>query len=300
MDRAYIDSILQVILESNMVEQHIRAVELIPVTLLENGRKNLHIEMFDKCFPRFTDLSQGWLVSDLLLFTVFDGYLIHKYGLTEGASFKNHYQVLPVSNDTEIIQKDCYRIMKLIRNAVQHNLSSVVRNDDGCEIVYAFRGTNYRLKISKNGLDYLYTIIVNIVQEKIIGLYKGFHTKGHFEGIICKMYQDLCSEILYMDDEDGTRVNASLSAVKLEYSVRYPVKNAKKIHEPNKLVFQYVPNKASEGNDGTPQYYPTDYIYDGHSLPQEIGKIVKNYNNSGDDVIEFAITHLCNLWKIDS
>ena len=28
MDRAYIDSILQVILESNMVEQHIRAVDL--------------------------------------------------------------------------------------------------------------------------------------------------------------------------------------------------------------------------------------------------------------------------------
>lgn len=302
MDRAYVDSIVKVVLESNMTERNIKTVELRPITCsIKNGGKihtTAEICSSDTVFADRAKLSEAWIAGNLLLFTIFDGYLENKYGLIEGASFRNHYQNLPASSDVETIQKDCYRIMKLIRNAAQHNLSSIVHDNGGYNINYTFNRTNYRLKISKNGLDCLYTIIINLVQEKIKGLCKAFHTIGHFDGIMRKLHEELCSEIDYMDDEDGSRTNVILPGIKLECVVRCPVKNPIVIDECGKLIFRHIVNKAFVDENNVTHYYPTDYVYKCYVLPQELGTIITNFENKGYDAIEFEMPCLCNSWKV--
>ena len=300
MDRDYIDAIIKVILESDMTDRNVKRVSLRPMTCeIRDGK-----EVYD-CELNFSDvighsrakLSEAWVASNLLIFTVFDGYLEVKYGLQEGGSFRNHYQHLPMNDDIELIQKDCYRIMKLIRNAAQHNLSSIAYNNGSYSIRYVFNGTEYILRINKNGMDCLYTLLINIIRESIIGLYGKFHTKGHFVGILRRLYEEMCSEVDIMTDEEGVRTNMTLSCIKLQYSVRYPVANPVIIDESSKIIFKHIANMAFVDPNGVKQYYSTDYAYKDYLLPQEIGVIEKN-GERGYDTIEFDKSRLCDLWKI--
>lgn len=301
MNKAYIDSILRVVLESNMAELNIRSVSLRPITCsIEDGKEvhTVEIHLSDVIGFSRAKLSEAWVASNLLLFTVFDGYLENQYSLTEGVSFKNHYLQLPSNDDIEKIQKDCYRIMKLLRNAAQHNLSGIQYNEGSYVVSYGFRGTDYRLKISKRGMDCLYTILINIMHQKISGLCKQFLTKGHFNGIIRKLYEEMCSEIECMEDDIGVWSAVIISGLKLEYAVRYPVINPLIIEENEKRIFKHIANKAGVNKTGETVYYPTDYVYKNYIFPQEIGKIVSS-NSVGKayDVIEFEKSNLCSLWE---
>lgn len=303
MDRAYIDSILKVILYSNMTDINIKSVDLRLITCsIEDGREVYTIEMYysDTIFSSRVKLSQAWIACNLLLFTIFDGYLEDKYALTEGDSFKNHYSQLPSSDDIELIQRDCYRIMKLLRNAAQHNLSSIQYSNGNYVISYVYRNTNYNLKISKQGIDCLYTIMIDIIQESIAGLSKNLHTRGHFNGIIKKLYEEMCSEIDYMNDDIGIRTPEILTdPLKLQYAVRYAVKNPIIINESTKITLKHIANKAGVDKNGKTIYYPTDYTYKNYVLPQEIGKITsQNSNGHPCKYIEFPNSVLCDLWKV--
>ena len=123
MDQQYINSIVDMIESSNL---RLRSVEIRPVcydddTSLKSTVSIIHSDIIGER-SRFVNTD---LVANLLIFTAFDGFVENKYSLPEGESFKRHYEILPESTDMEKIQKNCYRILKLMRNAMQHNLSGV-------------------------------------------------------------------------------------------------------------------------------------------------------------------------------
>lgn len=299
MDQSYIDAILDVILKSDM-ESCIHSVELRPITCTvePDGRviQNVEIWLSEVISGRRAALSKAWVASNLLLFTIFDGYLENRYGLTEGDRFKNHYDNLPSSDDIELIQRDCYRIMRLLRNAMQHNLSGVTYDDGGYIVDYSFRETDRKLKISGDGVACLYTMIINLIRGNIIGLYKDYSTRGHFEGIQRTLYDRMCRGIDHLEDEDGTRTAAPISGQRLEAYVRYPVNNPTRFECSGKLAFRHIYNRAGMDRNGAPLYYSTDYVYGDHILPQEIGSI-QSVPGFGCDVIEFDPAVVNDLWK---
>ncbi len=282
------------------MEANIRTVELRPITcsIEPDGSiiQNVKVCFSDYVSMRRVRLSEAWVASNLLLFTVFDGYLENECRLTEGASFKNHYDNLPHGNNIELIQRDCYRVMKLLRNAMQHNLSRVDRDDSGYEINYLYNGTTFRLKISHVGMAYLYTIIVNLIRKRILGFYKGYNTRGHFEGLMCTYYDKLCSEIGWLEDDIGARNAESITGKRLDCFVRYPVTNPKSFTRPGKIIFQHIYNRAGVNSAGETLFYRSDYTYNDYLLPEEIG-IIKSDPEFGCDVIEFDQTVLSELWK---
>lgn len=152
--------------------------------LSEVEKKN-YAERF--CVP-IMDIPEGKIlpqVASLLMFLLFDTFLEDKYSLNSGQSYNERYGCLTENNDIEIIEKECYRLLKLIRNACVHNNASILNNDP-IAFGYDFRRTKFNLDISKEMLNLLFSIMVFIVMDN----YK-LKTVGHFNGIIRSYYDEL-------------------------------------------------------------------------------------------------------------
>ena len=89
------------------------------------------------------------------------------------------------------------------RAAILFNLSNVVYDENGYFIDYTNRNTHFKLKISAQGIRYLYTIVIYMVQNRIAGLGKVWSTIGHYEGILSELFNLLLREIHELSDEIG-------------------------------------------------------------------------------------------------
>lgn len=306
MDQQCIDSIINVISKSNMADLDFINTDIIPITceIDEEGKEQHtnHVSCYD-CMYSKVELSEAWVAGNLLLFTVFDGYLENIY-LTEGASFREHYNNLPESTPIEIIGKNCYRVFKIIRNGIQHNLSNVNYNAGSYNISYCHRNTPYALQISKNGVRYLYTLIMNIIKEQIGGMYGKYQTSGHYDGIMYKLYTDMLKEITQISDDIGTSIPSILNGLKLRAFVRYPVENPTIFEEDDtSIIFRHIENNGTDDESSDQYNYSTDYIYKDYLLPQEIGVITKGKGESVQErmksaTIRFEKNCLVDKWKL--
>lgn len=267
-------------------------IEIIPVTceIDKNGNEvhTSHMSFYESVY-RKSSLSEAWVAGNLLLFTVFDGYLENAYHLMEGTSFRDHYNNLPQNTVMEIIEKNCYRILKIIRNGIQHNLSNVNYNSGNYDISYCYRNTSYALQISKNGVRNLYTLIMNIINGQIGGMYGKYRTFGHYEGIMRTLYVDMYKEITHLSDDIGLNLLPVPGGLKLRASVRYPVENPRIVAEDNmSITFRHIENNMTDDENSNQYYYSTDYTYKNYLLPQEIGVITKGTGNSLQERIKSA------------
>lgn len=292
MDQQCIDSIINVISKSNMADLDFVNTDINPITceIDEDGnekhtvQKTCYVYAYGKA-----ELSEAWVAGNLLLFTVFDGYLENTYHLTEGATFREHYNNLPENTLIEIITKNCYRIFKIIRNGIQHNLSNVNYNAGSYNIKYSYRNTSFALQISKNGVRNLYTLIMDIIKGRIEGVYGKYRTSGHYDGIMYTLYTDMLKEIIQMSDDIGTNLLIVPKGLKLRRFVRYPVENPTILEEDDThIIFRHRENNGTDDESSNQYHYSTDYIYKDYLLPQEIGVITKGIGNSFQERMKSA------------
>lgn len=307
MDQECINSIMKFMLQTNMSDLDFHSTQIRPIRCeIDQDGNEMHIcsmSVIDATF-RKTSLSEAWVAGNLLLFTVFDGYLESKYLLTEGASFRAHYKELPEKSLIEKISKNCYRIMKIIRNAIQHNMSSVTRVSGGYSISYCKKNTWNELQISKEGVRNLYTLIMNLIQGKIMGMNREFLTSGHYEGILYSLYMDMVSEISKLSDDIGTELIDISDALKLRSVVRYPVENPRIIADNDTTItFSHIENNGTDDENSSQYCYSTDYTYNGYLLPQEIGVITRGRGETFQErmktaTISFNKSNLVDAWKM--
>ena len=74
---------------------------------------------------------------------------------------------MPERDDIQRIKK-CYRILQVIRNAIQYYMSAIIYNHGGYDISYNFKGTDYKLQISRNGMDNLHTAVISMIYGKYV------------------------------------------------------------------------------------------------------------------------------------
>ena len=280
MDVRCINSIIKCILQSDMSEVNINHIQLRPVVceIDEDGKEiyNVKCVFGERIFEEKVSLSEAWVAGNLLLFAAFNGYLENMYNLKEGVSFRNHYDNLPENSLLERISKNCYRIIKIIRNGIQHNLSEVNYIDGNYDINYHYKKSLYELQIAARGIRNLYTLIVNIIQGKISGMDEKYNTIGHYEGILYTQYIDMLKEVKKLSDDSGSDLLNVSRGIKLRAGGRYPVENPRIIMEnETSITFKHIENNITD-DENTPQYcYSTDYIYKEFLIPQEIGKITR-------------------------
>ena len=294
-------------LQSIMAELDFVNTDITPIKceIDEDGEENHTICMsLNECRYSKAEFSEAWVSGNLQLFTLFNSYLENMYHLKEGASFRAHYNNLPKSTFIEIIGKNCYRVLKIMRNGIQHNPSNVNYNAGSYNISYCHRNTPYALQISKNGARYLYTLIINIIKGQIEGMYGKYRTSGHYDGIMCTLHADMLKEIAQISDDIGTSLLVIPNGLKLRAFSRYPVENPTILEEDDTSITpHHIENNGTDDERSNQNSSPIDYIYKDYLLPQEIGVITKGKGDSVQErmksaTIRFEKNCLDDKWKL--
>lgn len=223
MDKQYQDSIIKVLFKSDMANKMFIEANVKPTyyeePTLSNGEPNPKydstnpylyrelIDVHDVFYSQESPLAESWIANSMLIFTLLDGWLEDYFNMTEGDSFLHKLKELKKiqnSSPTVIssIVVNVYRIMKIIRNGIQHNLSGVEFDKDGYHIAYVNSyNTECYLEFKPIITRYLYTLCISIIQGYVFGIQKKYRTSGHYEGMLLYYYETVRQGIGIIEDE---------------------------------------------------------------------------------------------------
>lgn len=251
-----------------------RETEIRPIEFQEDGGSKISISCYEIMNYGPTPLNNTPVISCLIVFALFDAYIENKYKLNPGTSFKSRYSNIQTITNRNIIEKECYRLMKTIRNGFVHNINSIVLSNNIFHFSYTSpQGTKFNLDISSDKLELLYSIILLLVKGKF-----EIDTEGHFNNIICTYYDELKGYIdlngNFTDDGDvgtGTANAFSLipisTYVKFNTVVRYPVENPIFSILQDKIKIERIYNPGIEAYSAD---YCIDYNGKNYVIPQEV------------------------------
>lgn len=283
MDKKYISEMLSIIKnsDSNLCEIEVRDVRYNDET---SNKSTLYIDALEIIGFRAV-LSKSWIIENQLIFSLYDGYLEAEYSLDEGSSFKSRYEKLPITTNMDIVRKNCYRIMKIFRNAITHNLSHITADESGYKIGYAnIKNQTICLEISKSAVQILYTLIIAFVEGKI-----EIRTEGHYEGVLLSYYKLMLSGISALEDDlTEPLIPLNDTFTELNISVRYRILNPRIMYENEVLkVKRYNPGSEMYGCDYVIKQGGKVYL-----IPEEIMTMT-------DEFLCLGRQELGEKWEID-
>lgn len=171
----------------------------------------------------------------LIFFPILDNYVDALTKLT-GVSFKGKYDAILEDRGINTIIKRVYRILKLLRNAMIHNVNSLNKTGDIVEVNYIrpktkkYPMTEFHLSISNEGIKTLWKLI-SVLEDKNI-----LNVRGNMfrDGILFGYYQEVLSAIEdNIKDEIGDNKldDSGIELIKLDPQ-RYIVTNTR-FHQDN-------------------------------------------------------------------
>jgi hypothetical protein len=166
----------------------------------EDGEKRIHTKAYmtfrDSLSLRNINIIEKPILGFAIAFSIFDIYIDQKYTYLQGVSYKRKHDTLPITDNLEKMQKAFYRISKLIRNAITHDVSAINYANKKTIINYSFNSTSFYLEINDSSLIELYTAMLFLVDTKF-EIQRGLYMK---EGILKWYYDDIISNTSINDD----------------------------------------------------------------------------------------------------
>lgn len=257
MTNTFLTKTINFLRESDISE---RPLEIIPVEL-ENGKLIEHIESY-RSFDE-THLRNNSELSLIILFSLVDAFIDLEHPNFEGEKFMAKIRALPCTTKTEKCFKECYRIIRVLRNGCIHGQSGFTFHNK--KILYSNR--NDRIDIREIGIDYLFTFFIQIIGNT----YGNEFTNKHKEIFNVALYNQIKDSITCFSDSLPP-VPVPLEIIKncspfnsLKWTTRYYCKNSD---------FEKVENNSLKINSISTTDYPTDYLLNYESskllIPSEI------------------------------
>ena len=222
VNQQFANQIIGLIKGSDML---IHEPEWREVFLNENGGTTHKMNLSDSLYKK-TEIKNNEVLLVMLLFSMLDAYVDATYPTLEGESFAYKYRNLSSSNDTEIIIREVYRILKILRNASIHSRSNVQRTSNN-ELYTQYsrtmhnRITNFELKISQMGLELIGTFIMIIITFNQLN-----RSDSYKLALLRTFYDDIQKEILTISDEFGIDNLSSISEeLRLKRGSRFMIMN---------------------------------------------------------------------------
>lgn len=196
--------------------------EIVPVKREENGRHTTTIFVHSVAVTEQSIARDNLIFSILVFFGYIDAIIDMSHPSLEGKNFSSRYGGLPSEKDKEIIFREIYRIIRIIRNAIVHKKSGVVFSN-GC-VKFNDRDA---LKITIKGLDILYSAILFYAKKMV--------SDEYHVGILRTYYYDIQNEIASIKDVNGNRLDDITGSLRLQRTRRYRVANQEYERDANHL-----------------------------------------------------------------
>ena len=209
------------------------------------------------------DIKHNFLLISSISFLLIDVYLDTIYSQLEGKSFKERYENIKNTNDINIILKEIYRILKLIRNATIHSRSAISVKNDVYIIHYDFRNTCFYLKISKKTFENLISLVLFIIKIKNSNI-----INEYLVAILRTYYKGLNNNIVIKDEFSTQLLNIS-SSICLKNIRRFRVLNPR-----YEIIGSSVKIEPLKIHERERAYSAADYIIEINSkkylIPEEV------------------------------
>ncbi|QVI38517.1 hypothetical protein KGS74_06150 [Lacticaseibacillus casei] len=242
-----------------------RPMEIRPVEL-EKGKQIVYSGSYASFCK--TPLKNNPELSLIILFSLVDAFTDLEHPDFEGKNFKNKLEALPCTTKTEKCFKECYRVIRVLRNCCIHGQSGFTFYNK--RISYC--KNDNRIDISELGIDYLFTFFLQIIDNN----YGNEFTEKHKEIFNVALYNQIKDSITcFSDTVPGTlaKVENCSPFNSLKWVARYYCKNS---------GFEKVKNNSLKINTISITDYPTDYL-----ITYECSKLlIPSEILSGDSTID--------------
>lgn len=235
-----------------------RPLEITPVEL-EDGKLIKYIGSHVNFYE--TPLKNNPELSLIILFSLVDAFTDLEHPDCEGKNFSDKIKALPCTTKTEKCFKECYRIIRVLRNGCIHGQSGFTFHNK--KISYS-NGRKDNIDISELGIDYLFTFFLQIIGNN----YGNEFTKKHKEIFDVVLYNRIKDSTTYFSDFSSDpleRIENCSPFNSLKWTARYYCKNSD---------FEKVENNSLKINTISITDYPTDYLLSYKSskllIPSEI------------------------------
>lgn len=228
----------------------------------EENKIPIFMDLTDELFICKSNLSENEIISNILVFSLLDSYIDAKYPNIIGLSFKKKYDKIQSKDDREVILKEIFRVMKLIRNSIVHNLGEIKENTKESIYKYNFNNTEFYLCIDKEALRIIYSIIFILIE---------YPNDEYSIGILRKYYDELKE---FIDKNSNLKDDITINhkelltiskGIRLQRIVRYTINDAQYI-ERNTYIYIEEHKEVKQGMDK----YGIDYIINYKKLKYRI------------------------------
>lgn len=278
MKSTFINNTIEFLTNSDL---NIKLPEIRKVTLSDNG-SNCTLNLYDSLSFNATKLNRNLIITNLIAFSLLDGFIDNKYPHLVGLSFKKKYDSLPYSTDIEIVTKETFRLMKLIRNTIVHNSDNITIHGTSYNFSYSMTQMNtpFNLDISHTTLSNLITIILIISKDSL-----DYANTTYFNGFLRVYYDDLRNDILLcgnLTDDITNKFSCLLdisTEIRIKRHVRYLVENPEyNIQGYDISITPYNPGLKEYGVDYKVKYNDSLYLIPSEALNSKNNILITELN----------------------
>ncbi|MDT2391726.1 hypothetical protein ABQD97_20345 [Enterococcus avium] len=281
--QSQIEDALQMIRASKIT---LRPFSIYTLTIVDGGPKKIISTLSEGSFAdgkKYTNLAYAVIGP---LFTIVDALANEVIPDKSDSDFKIKQNCLPDSSIDQKIFKECYRILRIMRNFSVHAISSISVTDED-SILFENSSDDFtkdsRILVSKEGLNYLATYVVEYISD-----YKEYSIK-HKREILKSYYTEFRKRLIVF--EDGEVSKKPLLSIK-KINAYFKIGTRFYVENPNyELVNLSKKLKITSGlpSEDDPEWQSRDYLI------EEINFEDKRYlvpHEALDDNSEISITEM--------
>lgn len=240
MNSIYIKQMINFFKQSDLPD---RFIDIYPVTK-KDGQKTVYQMMESTFFP--LPLRKNLVLSLSILFSLVDAYVDLKHPDLVNYCFKDKAKRLPNTEKTEACFKECYSVLRVLRNACIHSKDDLVYHNEVLSYEETTKKENDRIVIREEGIDYLTTFFRRVIGNDFGNNFTSTHKKIFTVALYNKIKESI---------KDFTRPLQNIKNPEpfgsMEWSVRYYFKNPD---------FEKKSDDSFEITEKPIQHYPTDYL----------------------------------------
>ena len=209
MNREFIEQTLRIL---EHIDLSIHFPEIYDV-MMEDGKRRMYVVL--EGGSGGLRIRDNFVLQSMIFFGLMDAHLDIRNPELEGNSFADKYKKLSDADDSGIMAREIYRLLRILRNAAIHSRTAISLDERNIEATT----NDSKLNLRTSGLGLIYTFVLLLIQRNNYG-------DEYKTSLLRTYYDDIRQAIVLLEDKTGSHLADTSAGPRLKRIVRYRVQNA--------------------------------------------------------------------------